>query len=27
VRAWMQSRDITWPWAESTKVEFALTWT
>jgi hypothetical protein len=26
VEAWMQSRDITWPWDHSTQVEFALTW-
>ena len=27
VEAWMQARDITWPWDESTGVEFALSWT
>jgi len=26
VEAWMQSWEVTWPWDESTRVEFALSW-
>ena len=26
VTAWMQQRGITWPWDESTQMEFVLTW-
>ena len=26
VEAWMQARDVTWPWDHNTRVEFALTW-
>jgi len=27
VNAWMKARDVSWPWDESTQVEFQLTWT
>jgi len=27
VEAWMEARNISWPWDESTQVEFTLTWT
>ena len=27
VNKWMQDRDVTWPWDETTQAEFLLTWT